>query len=162
MLSSDLSPPSTITSPKPNFIWLVYLLFGGLMLVLIFAATRLTLANAPSREAVAELEPYGLVTIRFSTEPNPPLPSGTVGLSFTLIDDRRRPVEVDRARFEYGTEASDQPVGASQAQPMGDGSGMFMGQAQFAQVGTWWLRLTIAKGDSQAEVRYTFYVEPAQ
>src|SRR4030065_382171 len=99
MLSSDLSPPSTNTSPKPNFIWLVYLLFGGLMLVLIFSATRLTLANAPSREAVAELEPYGLVTIRFSTEPNPPLPSGTVGLSFTLVADRRPPVEGGGATF---------------------------------------------------------------
>ena len=148
--------------PRPGFLWVVYLLFGGLLLVLIYSATRVTLANAPSREAVAELEPYGLVTIRFSTDPNPPLPSGTVGLTFTLVDDRRRPVEVDWARFEYGTEASNQWVAASEAEPMGDGSGMFMGQAQFPQVGTWWLRLKVAKGNSQAEVRYTFYVEPAQ
>src|SRR3990170_4782430 len=132
------------------------------MLVLIFSATRLTLANAPSREAVAELEPYGLVTIRFSTDPNPPLPSGTVGLTFTLTDYRRRPVEVDWARLEYGTEASGQPVGASQAQPMEDGSGMIMGQAQFPQVGTWWLRFVMGKGSSEAVVRFTFYVEPAQ
>jgi len=161
-LSAYLAPPSTNTSPKRSFLWLVYLLFGGLLLILVFSAMRETLANAPSREAVAELEPYGLVTISFSTDPTPPLPSGTVGLRFTLTDSRRRPVDIDWARFEYGAEPSDKAVAASQAQPMGDGSGMFMGRAQFPQVGTWWLRLVIGKGSSQAEVRFTFYVEPAQ
>jgi hypothetical protein len=140
----------------------VYLLFGGLLLVLVVSAMRETLANAPSREAAAELEPYGLVAIRFSTDPNPPLPTGTVGLIFTLADDRRRPVTVDRAQFEYGMQGSNQPLGSSEAQPMGEGSGMLMGQAQFPQVGTWWLRFKMAKGSSQAEVRFTFYVEPAQ
>jgi len=155
-------PPSSNTREKANRLWLVYILFAGLTLVLIFSAMRATIANAPSREAVAALEPYGLVTVRFSTDPNPPLPSETVGLSFTLIDRRRRPVDVDWARFEYGTEASDEPTAASEAQPMDDGSGMFMGQAQFPQVGTWWLRLEVGKGTSQADVRFTFYVEPAQ
>ncbi len=157
-----MAPPTAKTRRKVNGLWLVYILFAGLTLALIFSAMRAALANAPSREAVAALEPYGLVTVRFSTDPTPPLPSGTVGLSFTLIDDRRRPVAVDGARFEYGMEGNDEPVGASEAQPMDDGSGMFMGQAQFPQVGTWWLRLSIGKGSSQAEVRFTFYVEPAQ
>ena len=161
-MSGDSTPPSTNLRPKRTSLWLVYLVFGGLVLALVVSAMRETLANAPSREAVAELEPYGLVTIRFSTDPNPPLPSGTVGLSFTLTDYRRRPVEVDWARFEYGTEASGQPVGVSQAQAMEDGSGMIMGQAQFPQVGTWWLRFVMGKGSSEAAVRFTFYVEPAQ
>ncbi len=155
-------PPSANTERKAAPLWLVYILIAGLTLVLILSAMRATLANAPSREAVAALEPYGLVTVRFSTDPNPPLPSGTVGLSFTLVDDRRRPVDVDWARFEYGTDASDEPIAASEAQPMDGGSGMFMGQAHFPQVGTWWLRLALGKGSSQAEVRFTFYVEPAQ
>lgn len=155
-------PTTAKTRRKVSWLWLVYVLFAGLTLALIFSAMRATLANAPTREAVADLEPYGLVTVRFSTDPNPPLPTGTVGLSFTLVDDRRRPVDVDWARFEYGTEASDEPVAASEAQPMDDGSGMFMGQAQFPQVGTWWLRLEVGKGTSQADVRFTFYVEPAQ
>ena len=160
-MSGDLTPPSTNLRSKRTSLWLVYLVFGGLVLALVVSAMRETLANAPSREATAALEPYGLVTIRLSTDPNPPLPSGTVELSFTLTDARRRPVEVDWARFEYGTEAS-LPVGASQAQPMQDGSGMFMGQAQFPQVGTWWLRFVMGKGSSEAAVRFTFYVEPAQ
>ena len=161
-MSADLAPPSTNIRPSRTFLWVVYLIFGGLLLALVISAMQETLASAPSREATVALEPYGLVTIRLSTDPNPPLPSGTVGLNFTLTDNRRRPVEVDWARFEYGTEASDQPVGASQAQPMEDGSGMFMGQAQFPQVGTWWLRFVMGKGSSEAAVRFTFYVEPAQ
>src|SRR3972149_3884420 len=75
---------------------------------------------------------------------------------------RAPPVVVGGPRFEYGTEASNEPVVASEAQPMDDGSGMFMGQAQFPQVGTWWLRLEVGKGNSQADVQFTFYVEPAQ
>jgi len=155
-------PPSAETKRKASAVWLVYVLFAGLTLVLIFMGMQATLTNARVREAVADLAPYGLVTVRFSTDPNPPLPSGTVGLSFTLVDDRRRPVDVDWARFEYGTEASNEPVAASEAEPMDDGSGMFMGQAQFPQVGTWWLRLEVGKGNSQADVQFTFYVEPAQ
>ena len=155
---ADSTPPSTNLRSKRTSLWLVYLVFGALLLALVVSAMRETLANAPSREAAADLELYGLVTIRFSTDPNPPLPTGTVGLSFTLTDSRRRPVEVDWARFEYGTEASGQPVGASQAQPMEDGSGMFMGQAQFPQVGTWCLRFVMGKGSSEAAVRFTFYV----
>ena len=88
-------------------LWVVYLLFGGLLLVLVVSAMRETLANAPSRDAVAKLEPYGLVTVRFSTDPNPPLLSGTVGLSFALSDRQRRPVPIDWARFEYGMQGSD-------------------------------------------------------
>lgn len=154
--------PSSSTSRKSNYLWLAYLVFGVVLLALIYTATRAMLASAPSREAVASLEPYGLVTIRFATDPNPPLPSGTVALRFTLTDDQRRAVEVDWARFEYGTEASPEPLTTAEAQPMGDGSGMLMGQAQFPQVGWWWLRFQMGKGDSQAAVRFTFYVEPPQ
>lgn len=65
-------------------------------------------------------------------------------------------------RYEYGREGNDQPVGTGEAESMLDGGGMFMGSAQFSQVGNWWVRATVRKGSTQAVVRFTFYVKPAQ
>ena len=45
---------------------------------------------------------YGLVTSRFSADPNPPLPTGTVTLRVVPIDSRHRFVAPDNIAFEYG------------------------------------------------------------
>jgi len=90
------------------------------------------------------------------------LPSGTVMLSFMPMDSRQRPVALDSLAFEHGRGGSDRPVGSSLAEPMSDGSGMFMSVAQFPEVGDWWVRIKVGKGDAQAEARFTFRVEPAQ
>jgi hypothetical protein len=101
-------------------------------------------------------------SIRLTTDPNPALPTGTVTLSFMPMDSRQRTVPLDGISFEYGREGSDQPAGAGEAQLMSDGSGMFMGGAQFPAVGNWWVRARLQKGSTQAEVRFTVYVKPAQ
>ena len=149
--------------PRPRLpIWLVYVLFGGLLLAVLIATTVELLRQAPNRDATADLGPYGLVTIRFSTNPTPPRPTGNVTLNFMPMDARQRPVALNSLSFEYGREGDDRPAGAGEAQPMLDGSGMFMGGAQFAEVGNWWLRARVNRGEAQAEVHYTFYVGPAQ
>jgi len=165
------------TLPKISTAWFLTLLVAGVGAVLLVAAMRDTLAKAPSRDATAELGPYGLVTIRFSTVPNPPLPTGTVTLSFMPMDARQRTIVVDGIAFEYGREGEDQPVGSGEAQRMSDGSGMFtpalalsqrdkrgasVAGAQFPDVGNWWVRTTVIRGDVEAEVRFTFCVKPAQ
>mgnify|MGYP001604196011 CR=1 FL=1 len=152
----------TTTSQKSKSLWLMYLIVGGVILALLVWAMWPTLANVPSRDAVADLGSYGLVTIRFSTDPNPPLPTGTVRLSFMPLDSRQRTLPLDSVRYDYGREGSDQPFGSSEAELMSDGSGMFMGGAQFPEVGNWWVRVLVSKGGTQATVRFTFYVEPAQ
>ena len=152
----------TTTPRKSKSLWLMYLVVGGAILALLIWAMQATLADAPSRDAVADLGPYGLVTIRFSTDPNPPLPTGTVRLTFMPMDNRQRTVALDSVRYEYGREGNDQPVGTGEAESMSDGGGMFMGSAQFSQVGNWWVRATVRKGSTQAAVRFTFYVKPAQ
>jgi len=141
-------------------VWLVYLVFSILLLAGLVWATLTLLREAPNRDATADLGPYGLVTIRFATDPNPPLPTGTVRLSFMPMDSRQRTVAIDSVSFAYGRQGSEQPVGSGEAEP--DGSGMFVGGAQFPAVGNWWVRATVTKGSTQAEVRFTFYVEPAQ
>lgn len=162
-MTKDRSPADTQPRRvKRSWNWLIYVAGALGLAALIAWATLNEVARNPARDATAELGPYGLITIRFTTDPSPALPTGTVMLSFMPMDTRQRAVALDGFSFEYGREGSDQAVGSGEAQPMSDGSGMFMGGAQFPEVGDWWLRVKMIKGSAQAEVRFTFYVEPAQ
>src|SRR3989304_2018809 len=142
--------------------WLIYILAAAGFVGLLVWATRGELSRNPSREATANLGPNGFITILFSTSPYPPLPTGTVNLSFMPMDSRGRTVAIDSLAYEYGLAGSDQPVGSGIAEPMSDNSGVFMAGAQFPSVGDWWLRATVKLGEAQGEVRVTFYVKPAQ
>ena len=142
--------------------WLIYILAAAGLISLLIWATTSELSRIPSRDATADLSQYGLITIRFSTDPYPPVPTGMVTLNFMPMDSRQRTVALDSLAYEYGPAGNDQPFGSGVAQLMSDGSGMFMAGAQFPTVGDWWLRLKVAKGNVQDEVRFTFYVEPAQ
>lgn len=139
---------------------LVGILVGVVLLAV--SATRSLLRNAPSRDSTVDLGSYGLVRVRFSTDPSPPLPTGTVRVSFMPTDMRGRPVELDSLAFEYGRQGAAESLGAAVAEAASDGSGMYMAGVQFPQVGNWWLTVQVAKGGEQAEASYEFYVEPAQ
>lgn len=142
--------------------WIFYILTAIALIALLIWSTMGEIARNPSREAVADLGAYGFVTVQLQTNPYPAKPTGTVQLSFMLMDSQRRVIEPDAFSFEYGYEGSDQPVGSGTAQPMSDGNGMLMAGAQFPSVGTWWLRVVIAKGAYQDEVQFMIDVRPAQ
>jgi len=142
--------------------WLIYILAAAGFIGLLVWSTLGELSRNPSREATADLGPNGFITIRFSTSPYPPLPTGTVNLSFMPMDSRGRTLAIDSLTYEYGPVGSDQPVGSGSAELMSDNSGMFMAGAQFPSVGDWWLRATVKLGEAQGEVRFSFYVKPAQ
>ena len=142
--------------------WIFYILMTLGLIALLIWSTMGEIARNPSREAIADLGQYGLVTVQLQTDPYPARPTGTVGLSFMLMDSRRVTIEPDSFSFKYGREGNDQPIGSGAAQPMSDGSGMLMAGAQFPSVGTWWLRVNLAKDGYQDEVQFTIEVRPAQ
>lgn len=142
--------------------WILYVLMALGLIALLAWSTMGEIARNPSREAVADLGPYGLVTVRLDTTPYPALPTGTVGLNFMLMNSRRVSIEPDTLTFTYGREGIDQPVGSGTAQLMSDGSGMLMAGAQFPSVGTWWLRVYVSKDGYQDDVQFTIDVRPAQ
>jgi len=137
-----------------RFDWMIYFLMALGLIGLLIWSTMGELARNPSREAVADLGPYGLVTVQLRTDLYPARPTGTVGLSFVLMDSRRVTVELDTFSFEYGREGDDQPVGSGTAEPMSAGSGMLMAGAQFPSVGRWWLHVSVSKDGYQDEVQY--------
>ncbi len=88
-----------------------YILMALGLIALPIWSTKAEIARNPSREAIADLEPYGLVTVRLQTDPYFARPTGTVALSFMLIDSRRVIIEPDSFSFEYGPkEATSQLV----------------------------------------------------
>ena len=139
---------------------LVYLLAALGLIGLLFWATSKEVARNPTREIAADLGPHGFVTIQFTTNPYPPLSTGTVSLSFMPMDSRRRPIALDSLTYEYGPVGSDQLVGSGKAQPMA--GGMFMANVQFSTVGNWWVRARVVKENVQDEVRFVIYIEPAK
>ena len=145
-----------------RFDWIFYILMALGLIALLIWSTLGEIARNPSREAVADLGPYGLVTVQLQTNPYPAKPTGTVELSFMLMNSNRVIMEPDSFSFEYGREGSDQPVGSGTVQSMSDESGMLMAGAQFPSVGTWWLRVKLAKDGYQDEVKFMIEVRPAQ
>lgn len=154
--------PLKAMKKNPRLDWIFYILMALGLIALLTWSTIGEIARNPSREAIADLGPYGLVTVRLQTNPYPARPTGTVGLSFMLMDSRRVTIEPDSFSFEYGRDGSDKPVGSGIVQPMSDGSGMLMTDAQFPSVGTWWLHVNLAKDGYQDDVQFTIEVEPAQ
>lgn len=142
--------------------WIFYILMALGLIALLIWSTLGEIARNPSRDAIADLGPYGLVTVRLRTDPYPARPTGTVSLIFMLMDSRSVTIDPDSFSFEYGREGSSQPVGSGTIQPMSDGSSMLMAGAEFPSVGTWWLRVNIAKDGYQDEVQFTIEVKPAQ
>ena len=150
------------TAKRIRLDWIFYALLALGLITLLIWSTMGELARNPSREAIADLGQYGLVTVQLQTNPYPARPTGTVGLSFMVMDSRRVTIEPDSFSFEYGREGDDRAVGSGTAQPMSDGSGMLMADAQFPSVGTWWLRVNLAKDGYQDAVEFTVEVRPAQ
>jgi hypothetical protein len=142
--------------------WILYPAAVLLFIWILYTATMRELARTPIRDAAADLGQYGFVTIRFSTDPFPPLPTGSVMLSFQPMDSLQRTVELDQVAYEYGPAGSEQAVGSGMAQLAPDASGIYTGSAQFSYVGNWWVKARVSKGDNQADVRFSVYVEPAQ
>ncbi len=150
------------TGKRIRYDWIIYILVAVGLIAWLVLSTRAELARNPSRQAIADMGPYGFVTVQFQTDPYPARPTGTVGLSFMLMNSRNVTFVPDTFSYEYGLEGSDRPVGSGTAQPMSDGSGMLMAGEQFPSAGRWWLRVNLSKGGYQDEVQFTIEVRPAQ
>lgn len=142
--------------------WIIYILMAVGLIALLISSTRAELARNPSREAMADMGPYGFVRVQLQTDPYPARPTGTVGLNFMLMNSNNVTFVPDSFSYEYGLEGNDQPVGFGTAMPMSDGSGMLMAGEQFPYAGKWWLRVYISKDSYQDDVQFTIDVRPAQ
>lgn len=142
----------------PNIL-LLYILSGLVILGLLAWTSFQLLREAPVREASANLPGRGWVNVRFSTDPFPPVTTGTVVLSFMPANDRGVMVDLGPALpFKFGTRGDDSALGSGVATL--DATGMFYQvRVQFPLVGDYWLEVDLGSGQN---VRFLFYVRPAQ
>lgn len=147
------------TQKKRSMAVWVYIVFALIFIALLARTTLKMLRDTPDRDASVDLPGLGQVNVQFSTDPNPPLPTGTVLLSFMPSDNQNRMVDLGGSiPFSYGSVGSDAPVGSGQAVP--DSTGMYyQAGVQFPTVGDYWVVLDLGAGK---QVRYQVYVEPAQ
>ncbi len=104
-MTKDRSPadPQPVR-PKRSWGWLIYVVAALALVGAIAQGTLNEIARNPARDATADLGPYGLVTLRLTTDPNPALPTGTVTLSFMPMDSRQRTVTLDGSNRSDGGE----------------------------------------------------------
>jgi hypothetical protein len=136
-----------------------YIVIAFLLAWALYAATMNELARVPERDASANMEEYGLVTIRFSTDPHPPTSADTVSLSFTPMDSRQNFVKVDQITYKYGPDKSEKSTGSGKALQLPDSGRLYIGEAQFPNAGRWWIKAQISMGDVQSEIRFTVDVD---
>lgn len=150
-----------MSTAKPRRKFPIYLLYIGFVLailgLLIWSFMR-TLQENDTRQASVELPGQGFVTVSLTTDPYPPLPSGTVQLNLMGMNSRNVMVDLGpEIPFSFGPQGSDTPQGRGTATPLGDGN--YQAGVQFTVPGTYWLLFDLGSSES---VRFQVRVEPAQ
>lgn len=116
------------------------------------------LRQSPTRQAAVEVPPYGLMTVRLTTDPFPPLTTGAVQMTLRLQAPGGRMAMVDRVSYSYGPADADQ-VFEGQAEAVGMET--FQGPLRFSTTGDWWIKVLIENQGASGEVTFTLPVEPA-
>lgn len=116
------------------------------------------LRQSPTRQAAVEMPPYGLMTVQLTTDPFPPLTTGTVQMTLRLQAPGGRMAMVDRITYSYGPVDGDQVF---EGQTEAVGMETFQGPLRFTTTGDWWIKVRIENQGASGEVSFTLPVEPA-
>lgn len=144
------------TRKGPSIVWL-YLLFGVILLALLVWSSLRTLRETPSRQSSIQLPGQGWVTLTLTTDPYPPLPSGSVRLQVMAENNQGVPVSFgSQLPYRVGSRGSEETL---ESGSLVSSPGGYQGSLQFPTPGDYWLDFEVAQGQ---KVRFQVYVEPAQ
>lgn len=151
-----MTPETTSRRELPT--GLLYAIFAVLVLALLaWSFTRAMRANDTTQVSV-EIPGQGFVAISLTTDPYPPLPSGTVELNLMGMNSRNVMVDLgSEVPFTFGPQGSENPQGSGAAVALGDGN--YRAGVVFSVPGTYWLLFDLGGGHS---ARFQVRVEPAQ
>ena len=117
------------------------------------------LRETPEREVNLELPGTGWVNLRLTTDPFPPLPSGTVILTLVGMNSQGLVLKLgESVPYTFSLQGSETNLGSGLATPSQDGSG-YRASVQFPATGQYDVNFDLGGG---AVARYQLYVEPAQ
>lgn len=118
-----------------------------------------TLRNSPEREVGLEVPNQGWVTFNLTTDPFPPIPSGTVQLILRTKNNQGAAVDLGPSLpFSFGSSGSEATLSSGAAVYFPGKSGYQIG-VQFPTPGNYWLAFNVP-GEQKA--RFQIYVKPAQ
>ncbi len=116
------------------------------------------LQQSPTRQAGVDLPPYGVVTVQLTTDPFPPLPTGSAQMTLRLQAAGGRMARVDRVTYTYGP-VDGEEVFQGEAQPVAMET--FQGPLRFTSVGDWWVKVRLEYQGVSGEVQFTLPIQPA-
>jgi hypothetical protein len=116
------------------------------------------LRQSPTRQSAVQVPPYGLITVQLTTNPFPPLTTGTVQMTLRLQTPGGQMAMVDRVTYSYGPVDGDQ-VFEGQAKAVG--MEVYQGPLRFATTGDWWIKVRIENQGTSDEATFTLPVVPA-
>lgn len=144
-------------STRKPFHLIIYILFGILLLSLIIWSSIRLLRETPKREVNLQLPDQGWVNFSFTTDPFPPLATGSVEFLMAAMNSNNMMVNFGQSLpFALGAKGTTTPLdtGLAQYGPTG-----YHGGIQFPAPGDYWVRFEVGSGNV---VEFLIYVEPAQ
>jgi hypothetical protein len=151
-----MTPETTSRRELPT--GLLYAFFAVLILALLAWSFTRAMRENDTRQVSVQIPGQGFVTISLTTDPYPPLPSGTVELNLMGMNSRNVMVDLGQEiPFTFGPQGSESPQGAGAAIALGDGN--YQAGIVFTVPGTYWLLFDLGGGGS---ARFQVRVEPAQ
>ncbi len=116
------------------------------------------LQQSPIRQAGVNIPPYGVITIRLSTDPFPALATGTVQMTLRLQAAGGQMAMIEGVSYTYGPVDGDE-VFQGETQEMG--MEMFHGPLRFTRTGDWWVKVRVENQGVSDEATFTIPVKPA-
>ena len=143
-------------SDKVSTKW-IYLIFAILVFAVLIWTSLQALRETPTREVSIQIPDQEWVTLSLTTNPFPPLPTGSVALTIRANSNRGVTVDLGEALpFSFGAEGSNEAFNNGEALWNGFA---YQAGVMFPTPGNYWLNIDLS-AENKAE--FQLYVEPAQ
>lgn len=110
----------------------------------------------PTREAGLNVSPYGIITVRLTTDPFPPPTGSPIKMTLMLQASGGQTINVDRVSYSYGPEGRG-PVLEDEAQQVARNA--YQGILQFNEPGDWKVTVKIENDNRASDVTITVPVK---
>ena len=114
--------------------------------------------ETPARQVAVTVPPYGIITVRVTTEPFPPTTTGPVQMTLSLQAGGGSTVNLDRVTYSYTPPSDGNSIDGEATQI---GRNTYGGVLRFDAVGDWQVTIKIENDGRVNEGTVTIPVRPA-
>jgi hypothetical protein len=114
--------------------------------------------ETPAREVGVLVPPYGIITVRLTTEPFPPTNTGSVQMTLLMQVAGGSTATLDRVTYSYSPPSGGEAIDGEATQI---GRNTYQGLLSFDQVGDWQVTIKIENDGRVGEGTVTVPVRPA-